>query len=660
MGRACIRVLAASCGFAFFPLALTACGGGSNTPFGSVIGSPGSHAPPPTQLVGVSLTVSVAPQNGSHAMHRDYVSPNTQSVSVQLASVDGSGVTGVSATVVNTAPNSHNCKTRNGSTVCTAIISGSPGDDVFNVATYGGLNATGDVLSVGTASAQVAKGGGGLRIDNQLSIDIDGVVARLSLSLSPNAAKRGKPANAGVTLRAFDASGAQIVGGSNYQFPIALSIQGDASHAFQLHAGGAKGSALLVAKPASDITLSYDGNAQASSITVSAVSTGDAGVNAPFVLHGRKPPPPPGTIYVLNMGAKNGLGATVTEYDANATGNVAPLRTLNLSSKLYARSIVVDSAGNLDVGYFDSEFGFDASGTPDAGNVVAIFAPGASGTDQPAATLAPDPATKTLLYPLFGALNSAGGLVTYGATTVDKNGGDAVLTYAKGSSGPAAPQNAFDFGFPTIEFGGPYSGPTGLALDASGNVYYAGALHSALGPAFGIYVAAAGDIGNPAANPVRTIPWDATTGLTPFQTSNVALDSSGEILVATQLVNNGSQPSCQGKVNVFPAGASGGVTDEPPLRVLTLDGVFTQNPNCVSFTNLLQPYFPEIALYGDTLFVTDDFNNAIGTYSSAHGGVVKATHRIQGPATGLNAPIGVFVAPSSGHTAARPVRNGRM
>ena len=660
--RKAIRVLARGCTYGVASACFVACGGGSNTPFGSYVGSPGGNAPPPTQLVGVQLTVSV-PAAGAHVMRHAYVSQNTQSVSVQLASVDGSGVSGVGASVVNTTPNSRNCKLRNGDTVCTATIQGSPGQDVFNVAAYENPNGTGAILSVGTASAQIPKGGGGLPISNQMSIAIDGVVARLALSVSPNRTKRGKAAAAAVTLRAFDASGAQIVGASNYQFPVDLSVQGDATHSFTLHAGGSSGSSLSVQKPSSGITLSYDGNSQASSITLAAVSTGDAGVNAPFALQGRKPPPPPGTIYALNLGTKNGLGATVTEYDGGANGNVAPLRTLNLSPNLYARSIAVDSAGNLYVGYFDSEFGFDGSNLPDSRNIVAIFAPGANGNDQPESTLVADPSTSTLLYPLFSAPNSAGGLVTYGATSVDHNSGDAVLTYTKGASGPAAPQSGLNFAFPTISYGGPYAGPTGLALDASGDVYYAGALHSALGPNFGIFVAAAADIGNPQANPVRTIPWDGpsgNTGLTPFETSNVAIDSSGEILVAKQQVKNSSSTSCQGQVSVFSAGASGGVTDEPPLRVLTLDGVYTQNPDCVSFQSLLQPYFPEIALYGSTLFVADDFNNAIGTFSSGKGGIVKPTHRIVGAATGLDAPIAVFVAPSSDHAAARPVRNGRM
>lgn len=663
IGRTTIRLLATGVVFAGTIANLAACGGGTNTPFGSVVGSTGGHAPAPTQLVDVHLTVSIPAAGGSHGMRPSYISSKTESLSVQLASVDGAGVTGVSASVVNTTAGSHGCKLQSGETVCTATIEGAPGADVFSVATYEGLNATGSILSVGTASAQIGSGGGGLPINNQMSLSIDGVVAQVALSVSPSRTKRGKSATAAVTLRAFDAAGAQIVGASEYQSPIDLSVQGDPTRSFTLRAAGSSGSSLSIERPTSGISVSYDGNSQASSITLQATTAGVSGVHAQYTLQGQRPPPPPGTIYVLNMGTKNGLGATVTEYDGSANGNATPLRTLNLNPKLYARSIVVDAAGNLEVGYFDSEFGFSGSGVPDGGNVVAIFAPGASGNDRPAATLVKDPRSNTLLYPLFSVLNSAGGLVTFGATSVDKNSGNAIVSYAKGASGAVAPQSGLNFGFPTIQYGGPYSGPTGLAIDASGNVYYAGALHGALGPSFGIFVAAAADIGNPSANPSRTIPWDGpsgNTGLTPFETSNVAIDSSGEVLVAKQLVQSSGSTSCQGQVSVFAAGATDGITDEAPLRVLTLDGVFTQNPACVSFQDLRQPYFPEIGLYGDTLFVTDDFNNAIGVFASGKGGAVKPSQLIAGSATGLNAPIAVFIAPSSDRAKARPVRNGRM
>ncbi|MGA8535519.1 MAG: hypothetical protein WB615_15535, partial [Candidatus Tumulicola sp.] len=363
-----IRGFALGCALSAATVLSAGCGGSPNTPSGSYVGSPGGGDPPPTQLVGVRLTVSVPTGGGSHGMHPSYISANTQSVSVQLAAVDGTGVTGVNASVVNTTPKSPNCKVESGALVCTAKIAGSPGSDLFTVTTYAGMNAIGSVLSAGTAAAHIGSGGGGLPISNRMSIDIGGLIARLSLSLSPDRVKRGNSADAAVSLNAFDASGAQIVGGSDYQTPVDLSIQGDTTGSFALHAHGTSGSSLSIVKPTSDITLSYDGNKQASSITVTATAAGDTGVNAPFTLQGHKPPPPPGTIYVLNLGTNDGKGATVTEYDGNANGNVAPLQTLNLSSKLYARSISVDSAGNLYVGYFDSNIGFTPSGGPDAKN----------------------------------------------------------------------------------------------------------------------------------------------------------------------------------------------------------------------------------------------------------------------------------------------------
>ena len=635
--------------------ALAGCGGSPNTPTGSVVGSPGGPPPPPTQLVGVRLTVTLPSlrQRTRKAMSPNYLSPDTRSLAIQLASVDGNGVSGVNATIMDTLLKSPHCKAQNGATVCTATISGSPGSDVFSVTTYDALNATGSLLSVGTVSAHVGSGGGGFGISNQLSIDINGVIAGLRLSVSPNYAKRGTPVTSNVSLTAVDAAGAQIVGPSDYEAPIALTIQGDSTDSFSLKAPGQSGQSLSIVKPTSGTSLRYDGNKQASSITIQASASGSVSVTAPFTLRGHQPPPPVGTIYALNLGANDGVSATVTEYDGKANGNAAPVRTLNLSTKLYARSISVDANGNLYVGYLDSSIGFSPSnGSPDKGNVVAIFAPGASGNDPPTAILTADKGSKTALFPLYTAIDAGGGLVSFGATTVDGNdGNDSVLTYAAGASKAASPQDGWNYAYPVIS----YAGPTGLTLDSAGNFYMAGALKSALGPSFGIFVTAVADIGNPSANPARTIPWDTKTELTPYETTNVGLDSSGEVVVANSLLQqSGSNTTCQGRANVFAAGASGGTTDDKPLRVLTLQGIVTQNSQCASFQSPLEPFFPSIALYGNTLFAADDFNNAIDAYSSGVGGTVKPSLTIAGPATGLNAPIAVVISPLSGQAQARP------
>jgi hypothetical protein len=238
------------------------------------------------------------------------------------------------------------------------------------------------------------------------------------------------------------------------------------------------------------------------------------------------------------------------------------------------------------------------------------------------------------------AFDSAGDLVTYGATSVDgNNGNDAVLIYTPGSTGAAAPANAWAFYTPTLR----YAGPTGLALDSSGNFYVNGALHSTLGPAYGLYVTPASDYNNPAVTPSRTITWNPTTGLRPGYTTNVALNQSGEIFIANSLYTASGYPPCQGAANVYAAGAGGSGSGGQPLKILTLETVLTSNSACVSPSNFLEAFFPTITFYGTTLFVVDDFNNAIDAFPSTGTGKVNPSLRIVGSSTGLNAPIAVVV-----------------
>ncbi|MBV9333500.1 MAG: hypothetical protein JO146_05800 [Candidatus Eremiobacteraeota bacterium] len=620
--------------------ALTACGGAGTFPAGSVVNSPGGGGGnPPPKFVNVKVTVTI-PAQKRRSINPNYVSVNTHSIVVMLSTVNGNPVGGVNPKTINTVAHAHGCRALSGATVCTGTVLGAAGHDVFSVTTYAGTNGTGSLLSAGTAEAQIGSGGGGMQISNTLTLTLYGVVAALKLSVQPASAKRGDATRADVNLAAFDATGAQIVGPSNYQSAIALAVQGDGAHAFLLRNGRNSGGSLSISKPSSHITLQYDGNKQASSITLAASvdGPGSIGAGAQFNVRGRQPPPPVGTIYVLNAGSNNGQGATVTEYDGKATGNVAPLRTLNLSSKLFARSIAVDATGNLYVGYFDNQYGFaPSSGTPDTGNQIAVYAPGATGNDQPVAVIKADKQSKTTVFPLFMSLGSSGTLVTYGATGIDGIGGsDAVLTYASAASGPTAPSLAWAYASPTLY----YAGPTGLALDPSGNFYLNGALHSVLGSTYGVFVTSASDNGNPSVSPARTIPWDSSTKLTPGLTTNVSLDTSGEIFVANSaLSGSGSSTSCQGQVNVYAAGSSGGVTDVPPLRSLTLAGVYTQNPQCNSPRILQSQFFPSITYYGSRIFVVDDFNNAVDVFKSQARGTVRPTTQISGSSTGLNAPI---------------------
>ncbi|MFY9718140.1 MAG: hypothetical protein WAK16_00720 [Candidatus Cybelea sp.] len=630
------------------------CGGSPNTPNGPYVGFPGNPGPPPPRLVSVNVTVTIPA--AKRGVGPQYLSYNTESLAIQLVSVNGNGVTGVNPTIMNTLPSSNDCKAQAQATVCTAVAKGSPGDDIFAVTGYAGKNATGAVLAVGTVKADIGSGGGRLGITNEI-LTLNGIIASLTLSVSPNETKRGLKTTASVSLRAYDASGAEITGPGHYTDPIVLVINGDGNHAFSLHYGKSSGESLTIAKPADGITLTYDGDKQASPITVQASVDGPNGISksAGFALRGKQPPPPVGTIYALNSGSNSGQGATVTEYDGKAKGNSSPERTLMLDKKLYAVSIAVDSSNNLYVGYFDNNLGY-TNGVPDANNEIAIYASGASGNDQPTATLVEDPKTSTTIFPIFMAFDPSDRLVTYGATTVDGNTGDAVLTYAKGSSGKKAPEYGFAFSSPTLY----YAGPTGLAIDAGNNFYLNGAFKSGFATAYGLYVNSAADIGNPGATPTRTIPWSSYTGLTPGLTTDVALDKSGEIFIGNVVkTGSGSGAACQAAANVYAAGTGSGSGKDKLLRRLTLDGIRTQGSDCTGSRNPLVNFFPEVQIYGTSLFVADDFDDAIDGFSAGARGTVKPFLQISGSATQLDAPVALAITSLSGRAKALSVTGAR-
>lgn len=621
--------------------AIVACGGGG-LPYGPVVNSPGSGGKPPTGLVPVEVTV-VVPSRAHGGVKPNYLSVNTKSLVIELASVNGSGVTGVNPTTINVASPAHDCKARDDQIVCSKTASGSPGVDTFAVTTYDVADANGAVLSVGTVEAKISSRSG-IRISNRVPLTLSGIIAAVKVSIAPNRAKRGEPQTSNVSLAAFDASGAQIVGPSDFSEPVALAIQGDASHAFALNVAGKSGSSLLLRRPTSGISLHYDGNAQASSISLAATVSGSIGASAPFVLYGKAPPPPVGTIYALNLGTKGGQAASVTEYKGAAKGNAAPERTLSLDATLYARTIAVDSKGNLYVGYLDNSLGYNVgTGAPDTGNEIAIYAPGASGNAKPQALLVADPKTNTALFPTFITFDPSGRLVTFGATSVDSNAGNAVLTYQAGASGPASPDYGFDF-TPPINYA--HGTPVGLAIDSSNNFYVNIGLYTILGSQYGLYVAPVGDIGNPQTVPSRTIPWDSMTQLQPGFTNNVGLDRSAEIYIGESTQQgSGSKAACQALVNIYASGAGGGKTDVKPLRVLTLGSVTARGAICSS---ALLAYFPEIALDQSSLFAADAFNNAIDEFAAGGNGNVNPSRRIVGSATQLNAPVALAISSISG------------
>ena len=182
------------------------------------------------------------------------------------------------------------------------------------------------------------------------------------------------------------------------------------------------------------------------------------------------------------------------------------------------------------------------------------------------------------------------------------------------------------FASPTLR----YAGPTGLALDSIGNFYVNGALHSTLG-------STVRTLRRPGLA-MTTIPrlirrarfrGTATTKPSSFpgsqRTSRSIAAARSSSANVSMLSTGSSYPPCQGRVNVFAAGATGGTTDVHPLRVLTLGTALTTNSSCaLAIAIRSSRSFPSLTLYGSSLFVADDFNNAIDAFSSSGNRTVQA------------------------------------
>ena len=614
--------------------ALAACGGTPNTPDGSVVNSPGGPSSPPPTLVKASLVVTV-PRASSNARGAHYVSPKTKSVVVALASSSS-----VSATTIDVRPSGPGCKENAKAIVCHGAVEATPGNDTFNVTTFAGPDGTGPVLSAGQVTATIAASSGSVAVSH-LSLALDGIIAAIRLTITPSHANVGKPFHAAVAVTAYDAAGAAIVGASEYSQPIVLSIQGDSSGAFSLREGTTAGSSVSLAKPAVPVALLYDGNPNASSIALQASIAGASlSATAAFTLSGTGPPPDAGDIYVLNAGTDGGLGATVTVYDAKATGNAAPKLTLQLDAKRYAQTIALDAKQQLYVGYFDSPTGASAAtGQPDAGNEIAVFAQGASGSAAPVATI--QSGGPTSVYPAAIAFDAAGNLVTYGATTVDgSDGNDATLIYAPGASGSPAPIHAWGFTSPYFHF----PGPTGLELDAAGNFTSPARSRrrlprraaSSSPPRTASTQRSRRRVrcrGMPSPNWFPDKP--GRSGWT-HPTKSTSRTSRASRAAAAKRKSTRTQPDLRAERPTYRRCAS----HRSPASPLPTRRAFEPG-------NLLAAHFPALAVFGSYVYAGDDFNNAIAAYPIGASGNVSPPQTIAGSATALDAPIAIAVAPAS-------------
>lgn len=233
-----VRMLAWS---AMLAVLAVGCGGRTST---SVPAAPSSNA----ETVSVQFQILIPASTAAQARKPAYVSAATKSASVSVSP-------GNTTTIIN-------CTT----TACSGSVLAPLGGDTFTVNLYDGSNATGNLLSTGTLTQTIV-------IDqaNSVSVTFNGVVASLSVALSPRSVIVGTPATIAVTANALDADGNTIIGPGSYSSASggALTVNladSDGSGATHL-------SQSSLSAPTSGITLSYNG-ASIPNPTISATASG--------------------------------------------------------------------------------------------------------------------------------------------------------------------------------------------------------------------------------------------------------------------------------------------------------------------------------------------------------------------------------------------------
>jgi hypothetical protein len=256
--------------------ALCACGGGGGGSNSSVPGGPGPATPVPTSgpaTASVTFTVLI-PRSTSSAVRRPkYVSSLTQSIRVTV-----NGGTPVTANVSQSSPA---CTSTAQGLQCTVTAAAPAGTVTIFVELFGEPGGGGPPLSQGTTTATVVPGAA-----NNVVLTLNGVVAKIVLSLANPTPQQGTPATIPLTVTMQDASGATIIG-DPFLNPVTLT-DSDTSGATSLNR-------TRITSPADAVglTLSYNGTA-VGSVTIGATASGvDAGSVTTATLRPSSGPPPP-------------------------------------------------------------------------------------------------------------------------------------------------------------------------------------------------------------------------------------------------------------------------------------------------------------------------------------------------------------------------------
>jgi len=389
--------------FLFFCLGLciVACSGGST-----------GSTPEPAQTIGgsgftgplnatASFEIAIPPAATKAAAARRrpgdnvYVSPNTGSISIAIAAVNGLSVQQPPPASVLVVPAS--CIGAKGCQLLLSNVPAAVGADQYVVTTNAGKTAESPVISIGTVDVTVtAAGPNKAAVNDPARLTVGGFVA--SVSVVVPTLVEGKAQTVAVDVQALDAAGAVIIGDTEFAYPITLTSNDDVN--FALREIGSP-STISLSKPETpgQISLAYSGSGFGAVLTATSAASDAIPFSKTFPVNVTIPATPtpvpsaaPPSLYVVN-----GFDNSISEF-APATPKPVFRRAFGGSTVGCAPSFVSNSSAG---GFFVTGlYGVAIAATGDllvgngtckqsgAASAVQIddFAPSAAGTTPPAAT----------------------------------------------------------------------------------------------------------------------------------------------------------------------------------------------------------------------------------------------------------------------------------
>jgi hypothetical protein len=298
---------------------LAGCGGGGG-------GSAPTPQQPITQPTNTPITSQSATVNilvprtstSSHGRAPQFVSPNAATLTVTVLTVNGSAPTAaqvppsVNPTVATlTTGAGGNCTAVAGGLSCAVTVPAPTGAVKYS---FQLKDSSSNLLATNTVTFNVTTG------NQTFATQLNGVVRTVTVT-APSLNAGQSLSNAPVTVAAFDASGAQIVGSAAYANPFTLT-DNDASGHTSLTDGGTTGTTITVNAPTDAVGLNFDGSNQTQTFTITASGGTQAGTPA-----------------VSGSGS-----VTVATFSATATQSVS-FGTANTADATSTTSVAMPSAG---------------------------------------------------------------------------------------------------------------------------------------------------------------------------------------------------------------------------------------------------------------------------------------------------------------------------